>query len=94
MSHNTFKISDLHQETILNFFDLYFAHIEYPDRRLGRTFCEDTTWSIEQVKNELEDFLNGKEEIIKNQYEKYFKELDGIWNICKEKLNDYARQEQ
>jgi hypothetical protein len=88
MSHHIFKISDLHRETILEFFDLYFKHIEHPDRRLGRTFCEDTCWSVEQVKNELKDFLNGKEENIKNQYKKYFKELEGIWKICVEKLDE------
>lgn len=93
MSHHIFKISDLHRETILEFFDLYVIHIEHPDRRLGKTFCEDTRRDIEHVKNELEDFLNGKEENDKKQYEKYFEELDGIGKICDEKLNDYKRHE-
>lgn len=93
MSHHIFKISDLHRVNILEFFDLYFKLIEHPDRRLGKTFCEDTKWSVEEVKNELEDFLNGKEENIKNQYKKYFEELDGIWKFCDEKLNDYEEHE-
>lgn len=62
MDHYIFIISDIHRKTILEFFDLYYLHIEHPDRRLGITFCEDTKSDVEQVKDELEDFLNDKEE--------------------------------